>query len=331
MTNNTVAAALILPADFTRQYFVGEGRITFELIKNPAQQYHPAIVEEAVGVVTSLLNVVARNFRSDLAEWRALTTGDGPRNYREVGDLVARTGEKIEQVWTRLDPIPVVYERETKEEPADGGNGKPAGFSLFAYLLPGLTAMFLLFLADVAMRDLHREVRFRTFDRLSTLPTSVVTFVGSKVVFTFAILAIGGGILLGGGSLLFGFRWKEPVALMALAAGLCVFSGGLMAALNAWVGGEKRADVINTMVGMGLGMAGGCAFPAESLPAFLRNHVTPWLPPNWFLEAVRGTQIEGYPAGEWPGLTLRMLGLGLVLTVLAAWRLQRNLGKGARA
>lgn len=329
VTNNTVAAALILPADFTRRYLVGGDRITLELVKNPAQQYHPAIVEEAVGFVVSALNVVARNFRSDLAEWRAVVTRDGPLNYREVGDLVVRSGEKIERVWKRLDPIPVVYERETKPDAADGGSASVAGFNLFAYLLPGLTAMFLLFLADVAMRDLHREVRFRTFDRLSTLPPGVVTFVGSKVVFTFAILGIGSVILLGGGSLLFGFRWRSPLALIALAAGLCVFSGGLMAALNAWVGGEKRADVINTLVGMGLGMAGGCAFPAESLPAFLRNHVTPWLPPNWFLESVRGLQIEGYAAGEWPLQALRMFGLGLILTLLAAWRLRGDLGRRA--
>ena len=334
VTNNLVAAALILPADLTRQYLVGEGRITLTLVKNPAQMFHPAIVEEAVSVVTTALNAVARNFRPDLVEWRALFLRDSRPGFREIGDLVAKTGERIDIAWRRLDPIPVVYERETRKDEAGssgtlGRKGGPgSGFNLFAFLLPGLTAMFLMFLADVAMRDLHREVRFRTFDRYNTLPPGVTLFVASKVAFTFIILAIGSGILLGGGSLLFGFRWRDPWAVVVLAAGLSVFSGGLMAALNAWVGGEKKADVINSMVAMALGMAGGCAFPSEALPTFLREHVTPWLPPNWFVEAVRSTQIEGYSGGGWLVLAGRMLILGLLLTVLAAWRMRRRLEQG---
>lgn len=103
VTNNVVAAALIIPADFSRQYLVGEGQLTLELVKNPAQQYHPAIVEEAVAVVTTALNAVARNFRPDLAEWRTLVSADRRPSFREVGDLVAKTGEKIDIARRRLD------------------------------------------------------------------------------------------------------------------------------------------------------------------------------------------------------------------------------------
>lgn len=332
VTNNTVAAALIIPADFSRQYLVGEGRLTLELVKNPARQYHPAIVEEAVAVVTTVLNAVARNFRPDLAEWRALFAADRRPGFREVGDLVTRTGEKIDRAWRRLDPIPVVYEREAPPESAGSGKGTGSGqgLNLFAFMLPGLTAMFLLFLADAAMRDVHREIRFRTFDRFCTLPPGVVVYVASKMLFALVILGIGCVILLGGGALLFGFRWRDPVAVVGLALGLSVFSGGLMAALNAWIGGEKRADMVNNLVGMMLGLASGCTFPTESLPVFLRQHVTPYLPPNWFLEAVRTTQFEGTAGGSWIAVSGRMLLLGSILTLLAAWRLRRTLEKGAR-
>lgn len=333
VTNNMIAAALILPADFTRQYLLGEGRVTLEVVKNPAQQFYPAIIEEAAAVVVTALNAVARNFHPDLAAWRALFAGDRRPGFQEVGDLVTQTGERIEIARHRLDPIPVVYDRETKEEAAKAGSGSRSGpgFNMFAYLLPGLTAMFLLFLADVAMRDLHREIRLRTFDRLCTFPTGMFTFVASKVAFTWVILVIGCAVLLGGGGLIFGIRWRDPVAVVALALSLSFFSGGLMAALNALIGAEKRADMINSLVGMGLGLAGGCAFPAESLPLFLRNHITPLLPPNWFVEAIRTSQFDGYSGGAWPAHAARMLCLGLILTGLAAWRLRRSLEKGTRA
>ena len=103
-----------------------------------------------------------------------------------------------------------------------------------------------------------------------------------------------------------------------------------MAALNAWIGGERKADVINSMVGMVLGMAGGCAFPASALPEFLRNHITPWMPPNWFVESLRAAQFEGYPGTPWPALAGKMMLLGLVLTAFAAWRMRRNLTSGVR-
>jgi len=336
VTNNLVAAALILPADLTRQYLVGEGTITLTLVKNPAQMFHPAIVEEAVLVVTTALNAVARNLRPDLVEWRALVLREPGPSFREIGELVAKTGEKMDLAWRRLDPIPVVYVRENRKEEVGASratgkkSGPGSGFNLFAFLLPGLTAMFLMFLADVAMRDLHREARYRTLERYNTLPPGMTRFVASKVAFTFLILAIGCVVLLGGGSLLFGFQWKDPVAVAVLATALSLFAGGLMAALNAWVGGEKKADVINSMVAMALGMAGGCAFPAESLPAFLRENITPWLPPNWFVEALRASQFDGYPGSGWPVLAGRMMILGLVLTVLAAWRIRRRLEQGVR-
>ena len=81
-------------------------------------------------------------------------------------------------------------------------------------------------------------------------------------------------------------RWKDAER----ALGLARFSGGLMAALGAVVGGERRAEVLNTMVGMALGLASGAAFPSQSLPAFLRERVTPCLPPAWFIDSVRATQ-----------------------------------------
>lgn len=333
ITNNLAAAALILPADFTRRYLSGAGPVTLTLVKNPAQQFHPAIVEEGAAALTTALNAVARNFRPTLTEWRDLFERDPRPGFREVGDLVAKTGERFDLARKRLDPIPVTYTRDTKEPVATDAAGTPAsvgGFDIFAFLLPGLTAMFLLFLADVAMRDLHREVRFRTFDRYVTLPPGVTVFVLSKVLFTFVVLILGCAILLGGGSLLFGFRWRDPWAVVGLAAGLSLFSGGLMAALNAWIGSERKADVINSMVGMMLGLAGGCAFPAAALPDFLRNHVTPWMPPNWFVESLRTAQFEGYPGTPWPTLAAKMILLGLVLTVVAAWRMRRNLTSGVR-
>ncbi len=341
LTENQASAAVLIPPRFTADYLAGGTGVQLEVVKNPAQQFHPAIVEELTGVVTTALSALARNFRPDLDAWRQVLTNRSDVSLRRIGELLIETGERWNQVRLRLDPVPVWYEEEQRSRADDGtgtgtstgtgagaGKGAAPGWNMFAYLLPGLAAMFLMFLADVAMRDLHRELRFRTFDRCCTLPVSPLAFVLSKVLFTFLVTLLGAAILLGGGSFLFGFRWVHPVAVGVLAASMALFSSGLMASAAGVFPGERRADLLNALLAMGLGLAGGCAFPAQALPPFLRDHVTPHLPPNWFLEAVRSTQSG---AGSWLGAAAWTSGVGLALAVLAAVLLRRGLGRGGRA
>ena len=200
---------------------------------------------------------------------------------------------------------------------------------MFAFLLPGLAAMFLLFIADSAMRDLARELRLRTFDRIRTLPGNFSVFLASKVVFTLLMVAICAGILLGGGALVFRFRWEHAgeVAVLALAYGL--FAGGLMALLGSLWPAERKTEVLNNLVGMALGLAGGCAFPAQALPPFLREHVTPLLPTNWFVEAVHATQSGG--TTNWLLIAVKLALLGVLLVAVAGWLLRRKLAGGLRA
>ena len=72
-----LSGAVVIPAHFTRDYLLGNAPASLELIKNPAQSIHPAVLEEASGVVVTALNALARNFQADFPEWRALLDGRG--------------------------------------------------------------------------------------------------------------------------------------------------------------------------------------------------------------------------------------------------------------
>jgi ABC-type multidrug transport system permease subunit len=93
------------------------------------------------------------------------------------------------------------------------------------------------------------------------------------------------------------------------------------------VRGEKQADVLNTMVAMGLGLASGCAFPAQALPRFLREDITPWLPPFWFVDGVRRVQ-SGDPGGTWWWAVAALVVTGLVLIMVGALGWRRGLARG---
>jgi ABC-2 type transport system permease protein len=327
VTENRISAVLIVPAGFTHDYFTGERRVHVELIKNPAQSYHPAIIEEFLQTLVTLLNAAARNLQAEFPEWRAALERDAGPDLQTIARLVERSGNRFEAAREYLFPPLIGYGRETRPDEAPA----PAGsrMNVFSFLLPGLAAMFLLFLADNAIRDLYREWRFRTFERFRTVHQGLLVFVFSKVVFALAVVLLGGLIMLGGGSLIFQFRWEQPFALALLVSAYGLFAAGFMALLAGIVGRERVADVTNTITAMLLGLMGGCMFPAEQMPAFLRAHVTPYMPTAWLVNAARELQAgQGQPTYYWAlgGLTM----IGLVCIVLATGLFRHRLERGLR-
>lgn len=326
VSGNELSAALIIPAGFTRNYLTAAGPVTLELVKNPAQSIHPAVIEELLGAVVTGLNALARNFADELKTWSGVIERPEGVDYRLVADQIVRTGEKFEAVRDYVNPPRISYEKETRKDPPAA---KGPGFNMFTFLLPGLAGMFLLFLAEVSVRDVYYEIRVRTFERFCTLPQSVRLFVSGKVAVAMVILLLGAAIILGDGGLIFRIAWRAPLAMAAVAASYALFAVGFMMLLAAFAQNERRADAVGNVIAMALGLFGGCAFPADSLPLFMRENITPLMPPNWFVEAIRGLQFATDAAWTWAVVKLAVS--GFVLAGVAAWVLERKLRKGVRA
>ena len=351
---NKISAVLIIPTNFMHNYLLGSEAVSLELIKNPAESIHPAVLEELLGAVVTGLNAISRNFQSEFPDWQAVL--EGKTDYHKVSQLIDRAGDKLKTAKKYINPPLVSYE---KEDPADesksvesnsgttnnvsstggaskstsakaGGSKSDSTNSVFAFLLVGMSAMFLLFIAGNAMSDLYRELRQRTFERYQTLRDSLVPFIASKAVFAVVMLLLCSGIMLGGGGLIFHIHWQHPLALMALAAGYTCFAASLFALLVALMPDERRAAVLNNMAGMALGLVGGCAFPANQLPAFLREYITPLMPSYWFVDTARNLQFGGANVA-WGLVALKLVLLGLVLLALAAVLFRRRFKMGLRA
>lgn len=335
---NQISAVLIIPTNFTRHYF-SRKEVSLELLKNPAQSIHPAVMEELLGALVTGLNAISRNLQSEFPDWQKLFDGDG--DYKQVAALIERAGDKLKVAEKFINPPLVYYEKESptdsaKDETATTATSKRAtkksdpAAGVFGYLLTGMSAMFLLFLANNAMTDLHREVRQRTLARYHTLHQHLTPFVAGKVVFAVVVLVICSGILLAGGGLIFGVAWQRPGALTALTLGYAFFAAGLMATLVALIPDERKASALNTVVSMGLALAGGCLFPPQGLPSFLRDHITPLLPTYWFVDTARNLQYSG-GAVAWIPALLKLIVLSVGLLALAALLFRRQFKTGARA
>ena len=102
-----------------------------------------------------------------------------------------------------------------------------------------------------------------------------------------------------------------------------------MAMMVALVTDERTSHAINTVAGMALGVAGGCAFPPQNLPAFLREHVAPLLPSYWFANTCRWLE-GGGPNAPWVLASIELAGLGGVLLAVAAFLFGRRFKLGVR-
>jgi len=341
-----ISAAIIIPAGFTRTYLSTTNVTRLELVKNPAQSIHPAVIEELLGALVTGLDAVKRYLGPELPDWQAVFEGDG--GYRRVSELIVRAGDRLKGAKEFLNPPRVIYERERVESNvAPEGATPPAEnkppvkataapksdrpqFNIFGYLLPGMASMFLLFLGEKATRDIQVETNSRTLQRFMTLHPRLSMFVVGKFLFCLVFLMLCSAILLGGGGLIFRISWGNPLAVVLLATGYCVFASGLMMLTPALFGDHPGGQAVSSMVAMAVGLAGGSAFPAEQLPALLRDHVTVFMPNYWFSEAMRAIVLHPDSA-VWTTSLAKMTATGLVLIALAAVVMQRRLGKGTSA
>src|ERR1041384_2090975 len=101
---------------------------------------------------------------------------EGKPDMQGIAKLVARVGQRIDKAEQYLFPPLVGYTKETRA----GEKKSSVAENIFAFMLPGLVAMFLFFLADHTIRDLYREMQMRTFDRFRTVRHQVLAFIVSK-------------------------------------------------------------------------------------------------------------------------------------------------------
>ncbi len=334
INENELSAVVVIPEGFTDAFLDGgENAPPFELIKNPAQSLYPAIVEEGMNVLVTLLNALARNFGEGLRQWRSILEAEEETDFFStvflVSSAIQEAREQLEGVRSYLSPPLVSFESTTRD---DGRNEEEesASFNVYAFLFAGMAGMFLLMIANSATSDIYREARFGTLKRFSAIHGKLHVLVVEKMLLVIVITSISAVVMFLGGSLAFGFSWLNPVAVAALTAAYCVCGAGITCFIASLSGKERRADSINTIVIMGLAILSGTMVPVDQMPALIRDLVSPNLPPAWFIGTVRELQVAGETV-DWAGVALRLVLTGLGLVAISSFIFHRRMLKGAAA
>ncbi len=324
--DNEISAVFIIPEDFTERYLESKEIPPLALIKNPAQRFHPAIAEEFLGVVVEGLNIVSRNLGEDIPEIIDIVEEDGFPDMLGLAAVMIKIGTKFKRAENYLTPPLITFSEKSKKKESENS---ATPFNLFALLLPMLSSVFLLYLADGAIRDLYKELNNKTLARMKTVRSQIFPIVLSKSVLAVVCGIIGGLIWFVGGGLIFQIQWKTPIQLAILIVTYSICAAGFMAMLVGWMKTEKRAETFSSILILAIAFLGGGFFDVNTMPDFIQDHISPWMPNYWFIQSIRSLQFDRGSA-VWTFEAFKMLALGGVFLTIGTYWINRNLERGGK-
>lgn len=315
------SALLVIPEKFTENIFLSRPS-QLEVVKNPAEQFLPGVVEEFTRTVAVLTAAAQAVFREELAAMRPLWD----RSFDEIESaeftrLLDSLRPKIKRLNQVLDPPLVGLESQEKSEEKPTRDEPVFNTAaIFAMILPGMAILFMMFIVEIFMREILAEKEDGTLRRMLFSPIPPIQYITAKITSAWLMGLVILILMALMGQIVFAIRWGNFLHLMALGGATLAALCGLFALLNSLFRNRNQAGVITAPVILVLAALGGSMIPADQLPqgfqAFSR-----FTPNYWFIE---GTNL--IRKGEFPlTATLVLLAVGLALTVASLPLLVRRI------
>lgn len=321
---NEASALLIVPKGFQDALLAG-GRAELQFAPNPLQTFSPAIASAVLDVAVMIGNGIYGQAAAPLqrvnaarAEGRALTADDTAEIARGVFEAARRLNGL-----TAIGNLTVTAVRPTGQKTGAGVDAA----QFFAFIFPGLVIFGVMFISQsLALRLLRDRVR-GVERRLMMTPLSPRAQIAGAFLFMAAALVLVLLLLMAVGAIVFGIRLKNPPALLALAAGFAIFASALHLAIIAFARNERSASFIGSSLIMLLSLLGGTFFPADEMPAFLRN-IAVVMPNGAAQQGFVDVLAHGRTLAEASGRILVTWGWALAMVAIAVAGAERRRGRG---
>ena len=300
-----LAAALIIPSDFTDRVNSGETAI-LTVYQDPGNEIAAQVWAGVVRAVAARVSgiTVAVTVGTDAAA-RSGRLRDASAASRMAGMAVA-----IASADDALDLVEVAEEEVEQTR----------RLSTLDFFGASMTAMFLVFGALYGAVGFVEEREARTLSRMQAAPVATAAIVGGKLV---AVVLLGAGQF----AVLYAFTrvalrvyWGDDVgALVLLVFAELVATAGLAALLAGVVRSRRGIGGIAAVVIQLMALLGGAMFPVESLPAAVQP-VRYLSIIGWTLDGFRTLQ-SGAGLAAVSGDIAALLGIGALLFGIGVWRM----------
>ena len=174
-----------------------------------------------------------------------------------------------------------------------GSGGGAATVTGFLFTAPANLVLFMFLNALATSVGLILTRRLGISARMFTTPMSGRSVYFAEMLGNVGIALFQGLVILLVGAVLFHVNWGDPLAVGVLVVVWSVICGGASMILGTYLQSPELAISTGPIIGIVLGMLGGCMFPLDGAPAFLRV-VSRIVPHGWATDAF--TRVSGHGA-----------------------------------
>jgi len=317
MEKGKASAVVIIPEKFTLD-LLDARTTTLTVVKNPAEQFLPDVVEEFMNTLAVMLSGAVQAFAPEAKGIRAMI--DAPVDavpWDRLGPELGRAQKKVIAARAYLDPLLVGIQAEKTK--AAGAKTQITKRDLFSIMLPGMAIMFLLFIVQTLMRDIISEREDGKLRRMMTTPLRPLELVGARLaggwVMGLAVLLV----MVAFGTLIFRAYWGNFAWFLMLGAAASFWTAAFFGFFSAMVRNRNQAGALGAPIILAFSLFGGSMMNPEAMPKAFKA-VGILTPNRWFIDGA--AQVR---AGEFPALPLAVLvGSGIVLAALAVPALRRK-------
>jgi ABC-2 type transport system permease protein len=308
--------ALIIPADFSKQFADLEGKAVIEFYQDPTLTIGPAIMRSILNRFMdgmSGVKIAANLFMDQAADSDLGKTGLVIQRYLDES-LTLSDDPKSELM---LVQAPVSMQSKTEQS-------ENLLLNVVGGIMGGMLVFYAFYTGASTAESILREEEERTLPRLFTTPTPEATIMTGKFLSVFMMVAVQVIVLIFVSRLIFKIRWGDPASVALIAAGIIISASSFGVFVNSFLKDTKQGGVvfggILTVTGM-LGMIP--TFTAGSPSSGLVSTVSLLVPQGW---GVRGlTQAMKAEPIEAVGLTvLALLAWSAVFFLIGVWRFNRR-------
>lgn len=308
---DTAAAAIIIPAGFTRSVIPQQGEFDIEAEPLQIEVYANPARPTGAGIVKSIVD----EFISRIEEGRI----SGQTSIVQMimsGRITPQQGEQAGmEMAERLEDSPSSETLAIKLN-TDTNEAEAVEFDVLAYLAPGMALMFLMFTVTYGGRSILAEKAQGTLPRLLVSPTQAAQILGGKVFGIFLTGVAQMLILIGATTLLFQLKWGDPLGVLVLVLAAVFGASGWGMFITAIARTPGQVASVGSAIMLIFGILGGSFISLEMMPPVVQM-LSKITPNAWALDGFTTLALGGtLPHLSTPITAL--LTMGLILFVIAA-------------
>ncbi len=300
------AAMLVIPLECDLEH-LAQGKVELELRQQP-NNLHALVASQAVMAVMSRISSAVGIARRSVAEAERITPFASDAARRAYFDAT------LEQARTALSQAP------ERVETAQGATRDQIEYDPRANSSAGqlITWVFIPLIAISGLFALERQRG--TLRRLLTTPTQKATYllgtIAGQVVIALAQMLL----LVGFGMVVMKLNWgHSPAALAVMLIASTLAAAALGTTLGTFTKTEGQANGLSIMLGMVMALLGGCWYPIELFPPFVRDAVK-ILPTRWAMQGLLDIVLRGQGLSGVVAEAGVLLGFAAVFFIVGIWR-----------